>query len=322
MKEYTSQQALEIVQHYAPEMHDNTRIEPLEHEFPKYPYADGVLLMHAEDNKVGAFKGRGALVGAKALQESGARRLIVPSAGNHARGAVVAGKLLQDLTIEVVVPTTAPPQKRQQLRNLWNSDDLIIHERGDTFDESLAWTLEQVSTDRRLLHPYDDPNVTKGQGTLVDDLLDMQPNVKNLVLPVGGGGLLTGTLDRLREHGREDVNVFAVEAVGSNSLSRSVRSGEVTNASEPNPRYGGSAVKRVGERALRAVQAYENIHVLSVSDKDVAELTESYRDNHESSHTYYEPTSLVAIAALKQLVHLQGETVVYGTGRNQDPFVA
>lgn len=311
--------ALQLVDSYKAAVNEQVRVEELRHEFPYYAQAigaEGVWLAHFEDNDTGAFKWRGALVGASTLARQGAQHLIVPSAGNHARGAVWAARQL-DMAVTAVVPASAPPKKQQMLRELWDSPKLQVEVVGQTFDESLAYA--KARQDGVLLHPYGE-EVTPGQGTIVDDVLRQVPDVKTLVVPLGGGGLVAGILQRLDEHMRSDVLVVAAQAEGSDSMSNSLESGYLADATNPNKRFGGSAVQRVGEAAFEYCRYSPNLVVTTVPNADVDELVYWYASGrHEFMRTEMpnlEPTSLVAVAALRQNVH-RGKTVVIGTGQNE-----
>jgi threonine dehydratase len=316
-------EALAIIDAYRRIVEDNTRVETLDAEFPYYVHdlgLSGVKLADLGDNTSGAFKWRGAFLGASRLKEQGADQLIAPSAGNHARGAVLAAKAL-DMYVTVAVPSSAPPAKRERIRDLWDSHKLRVVTAGATFDESLAWALEQPGA---LLHPYDNADVIAGQGTVVDDILNQAPDAKHFVVPVGGGGLAAGVLGRLDELGRNDITVHIAEAAGSNSLSKSLRNYEVTAADAPNKRYGGSAVQKIGALGFDAFIRYANVSVISVPEHDVNELSELYIDGRREllreTTPNFEPTSLVAVAAVKQLGHLNQEVVVLGTGHNDHIF--
>jgi threonine dehydratase len=160
----------------------------------------------------------------------------------------------------------------------------------------------------------------KGQGTIVDDLLRLKNNVDHIVLPVGGGGLLAGVLDRLRELGREDVHVTAVEASGSNSLSRSFAAKKVAMAKAPNQAYGGSAVKFIGHRPLRSAMSYPNLRVVTANEADITHAIATYqkaRNDFMRTDAAFEPTSIVAVAGLYQInLGKYSNTVVIGTGHN------
>ncbi len=310
--------ALAIVDAYRDQIHDLPAVEELDREFPYYTAElglTGTWLAHMEDNDAGTFKWRGALVGAVQLVREGATRLIAPSAGNHARGAVWAAKQL-GIPITSVVPNSAPDKKRGKIRELWDSQLLNVKTVGANFDESLLWAQDDPSG--IVLHPYG-REVIPGQGTVVDDILRYKPDTRTIVLPVGGGGLAAGVLRRLWELGRQDIIVIGAEAEGSNSMSRSLTANEVVAANSPNQRYGGSAVRKISQAALDICMASPNLRLTTVPDADVDELIDWYESGRQElirhMTPHLEPTSLVAVAALKQRLH-DGDTVVVGTGQN------
>lgn len=317
-------EALEIIDAHRKAVDEHFSVEQPEREFPTLSRqlgGSGVYVARAEDNLVGAFKWRGAFAGAYKLAEEGYETLVVPSAGNHARGAIVAARTL-GLSVHVVVPTSAPPVKKELLGELWKGGKLSIHTVGQTFDESLEWAKAHPD-DGVLLHPYDDPNVARGQGTIVDDILTHRPDTQHIVVPVGGGGLLAGTLHRLTEQNRTDIHVHAVEALGSNSLSRSLRLEKNTQADTPNPRFGGSAVRYTGQEAYYEASLYSRLHLLSVDNATVDDLINDYQQDRvellRQATPNLEPTSLVAVAGLSQIIKAYPNEVitVVGTGKNE-----
>lgn len=316
-------EALAIINRYRRTVDDHFYIEPLECELPSFSYYIGgaaVHLAHTEDNLAGSFKWRGAFVGAHQLAREGHEALMVPSAGNHARGAILAAKAL-GLSVHTAVPRTAPVAKREQLASLWPSPQLTVHVEGETFDDSLAWSLNHPELGT-LLHPYNDPYVTRGQGTLVDDVLKARPDTQHIVLPVGGGGLMAGVLRRLLEKDRADIVVHAVEAPGSNSLSRSLEQNQLAAAEHPNAAYGGSAVTYTGEEAMLAAAAYPNLQLHTADEDTIHDVIDLYEVDRQNMLRHnvpnLEPTSLVAIAGLKAVVRQHtGEAIVaVATGQN------
>ncbi|HEX6416817.1 MAG TPA: pyridoxal-phosphate dependent enzyme [Candidatus Saccharimonadales bacterium] len=317
--------ARDIITAYRGEVQDYSRVEELEREFPTYARllgSDAIFLMNAADNLAGAFKWRGAFVGAHALKEAGATGLITPSAGNALRGGALAAKAA-GLEYHGVVPITAPLQKREGARALYDDPRFQLHVVGSSFDEALEWALEHPELGK-LLHPFNDPNVIAGQGTVADDILEsaLGRDIRHIVAPTGGSGLVAGVLQRLAELSRTDITVHAAEAAGSNSLSLSLRAGRVVDAEAPNARYGGSAVRRIGDYTLSVCRDADNLRTLTVSDDEVDMLTESYEQDRydlwRQDTPNFEPTTLVAVAALKQLVakHPGEPMVVIGTGYN------
>lgn len=323
-----SDEALMIIDATRQEVNEHFKVEPLEVEFPSFAEELGgnVMLARTGDNEAGTFKWRGAMYGAYKLQEAGHDKLLVPSAGNAARGAALAAKAL-GMMINVVVPETAPPQKKEGIYELYKSPSLGIVAHGKNFNESLQFSLDHPELGA-LLHPFDDENVIAGQGTLMDDLLRVSPDAKHIVQPVGGGGLLGGNLRRTEELGRLDITHWGVEAPGSNSASRSLNSGRLEAAGNPNQRFGGSAVAKVGIHALNIMMESHNLQLVSgTTEQDVDNLIASYKyDRHKNlleQVSPYEPTTLVAVAGLVKVVdRLRKEgrgdepIVVLGTGHN------
>ena len=323
--------ALETINAYRDEMGEQFEVRPLDTEFAFFMHrlgARGLYLADAASNEAGAFKWRGAINKMNALQQhSSEAGVIVPSAGNHLRGAVIAARAL-DMAIHGVVPTSAPPAKKEGARQLWDNAAMFqLHVEGETFDDSLAWAHDNEHLGH-LVHPYDDPLVSAGQGTIVDDTLEAfkqrGEHLDHLVVPIGGGGLFAGALKRAHELDPQ-LTVHGVEAQGSNSLSRSLEAGQPTAATQPNRKYGGSAVRQTGQHTLGTYQESSNARLWKVGDDDVRRLVDDYEEEiayrelgKYPSFTPFEPTTLVAIAALGRIARTYpGETIaVVGTGRN------
>lgn len=322
--------ALEIIDRYRSTVDDHTRLDPLETEFNTLAHylrsmgAGSLYLLHADDNRAGAFKWRGAFNKVAALQKRGVEEIVVPSAGNHARGAVLAAKQF-GLRANIVVPVSAPPAKKEGLRDLWpDNDKLRIIPEGDTFDQSLEYALDHPELGT-LVHPYDDPDVIAGQGTIADDLkrLAGEP-IDHIVLPVGGGGLLAGIVDRFHQLNNSHTHVHAVLPTGSDSLSRSFAAGEPIVAEAPNQRYGGSAVRKIGAETFRIIwENRDRITVHHVTDEMVDAIIASYqRDLLRLNTPSLEATTLVDIAGLKDIATAHpGESIAaIGTGHNAPLF--
>lgn len=321
--------AYQLIKTYRHAIGDHFRVESLEVEFP-YSYQElarkfgtrGLYLARADDNEAGTFKVRGALVGAKALQDSGTQEMRLASAGNHARGAVVAARELGFDRLHVGVPETAPFQKKEGLYNLWDRSHLQIYPVGTAYDETMQW-MAQHPEYGPLLHAYDDPHVIAGQGTIADDILAELPEVNVVVVPAGGNGLLAGVRKRLDELDRSDVMVYGAEAEGSNSGSLSQKAGQVVEATAPNHNYSGVQVQRIGQHAFKACQAATGIVSYITPAEDSVEETmalyqQSRVDMWRLGTPGYEPTSLLAIAALAEITKRHPEAVitVVGTGHN------
>jgi len=323
-------EAYGIIDKYREEMGEEFELRPLDTEFAFFMHrlgANGLYLADAANNHAGTFKWRGALNKMAALQNDGVESVVVPSAGNHLRGAVMAAKVL-GMNIHGVVPTSAPNAKKEGALELWGDEPgFRLHVVGDTFDDSLAYANENKHLGE-LVHPFDDPLVSEGQGTIVDDMIDaaiMQGvDVRHLVVAIGGGGLASGVAKRAEERGLP-ITVHAVEAEGSDSASQSVKAGRIIAATQPNLRYGGSAVKRTGRHTLQAYQTLPNMRLWRASDDEVRALADDYEDEirYRELHKYpsfvpLEPTTLVAIAGLGKIAKAYPDEAiaVVGTGRN------
>lgn len=334
----SGERALEVFDRYRGAVGERFYTSELATEFPTLARELGNLAVYiagCDTSKAGAFKVRGMLV---EMHESTdpSMSIVIPSAGNAARGAVVAAHHL-GRSLTTVVPVTAPPEKKEGLQvlksellsdgtsSLARSDNsLTVIAHGNTFDESLQFAGHiQRHTGAYLLHPYDSPGVIAGQGTIINDLNRHMPDFDTIVTPTGGGGLLAGLVSRLQEL-NQDARVYAVEADGNNSMSRSLRAGRVVEARQPNQRYGGSAVRKCGEVCLNLLldAKYRADNVINVDDAEVAQVAGDYlNDRSEKIVTTdgYEPTSLVALAGLRRLARdgrLGKKTIVLGTGHN------
>jgi threonine dehydratase len=323
-------EAYGLIDKYREEMGEEFELRPLDTEFAFYMHrlgVNGLYLADAANNHAGTFKWRGALNKMAALQNEGIESVVVPSAGNHLRGAVMAAKVL-GMQLHGVVPTSAPSTKKEGARELWGDEPgFRLHVVGDTFDDSLAHARENSHLGE-LVHPFDDELVSEGQGTIVDDIIDAAiaqgVAIKHIVVALGGGGLATGVAKRAEERGLS-LTVHAVEAEGSDSLSQSVKAGRIIAATKPNLRYGGSAVKHTGRRTLSAYRALPNMRLWQATDNEVRALVDDYEDEIHyreldkfPSFVPFEPTTLVAIAGLAQIAREYPEEgiAVVGTGRN------
>ncbi len=307
---------------------DHFRVEPLEVEFPYLATdlarefgARSLFLARAGDNEAGTSKARGAFVGASLLKAQGAEKIRLASAGNHARGSVIAARVL-GMGANVAVPASAPYEKSDGLYSLMDDSRLHVERVEGAFANANDWILAHPELGE-LLHPYDDPGVIAGQGTLADDIFRALPDTDRVVVALGGGGHAAGIRERADELGYERAIVHGIEAEGSDSLSVSLESGNIMPATNPNARYGGSAVRYVGERALKVLRdADKRFEVSSVSDDEVEKVMGLYqqlrRDLWRMDTPAYEPTTLVAVAGLAAIArdHPDETIVVVGTGHN------
>ena len=163
----------------------------------------------------GAFKIRGGLAAVDAARRddpSGA--VITSSAGNHGLGIAHASRLL-DVRATVVVPENASPAKVKKLRTY----DIELIQHGSSYDDAQDYAHElALSRGIRYISPFNDTNVIAGQATIFDEMLEQAPDLEHIVVPVGGGGLISGVLYSRANHGREDIAVTGVQPENSAAM--------------------------------------------------------------------------------------------------------
>ena len=168
----------------------------------------------------GSFKIRGIGLACEEYVRRGARRFISSSGGNAGIAVAYAGRHLS-VPVVVVVPETTSERAKALIRQ--EGAEVVVH--GSSWQEANALALSMVKESDAFLHPFDDPLLWQGHGTMIDEVVrsGVKPDV--VVLSVGGGGLLCGVVEGLRRHGWTDLPVIAVETEGAASFAESVRAG-------------------------------------------------------------------------------------------------
>ena len=202
-----------------------------------------VYLKPENMQRTGAYKLRGAYYKISTLtQEEREKGLITASAGNHAQGVAYAAKAFGAKAV-IVMPTTTPLIKVERTKSY--GAEVVLY--GDVYDEACAHAYELAEEHGyTFIHPFDDPAVATGQGTIAMEIIKELPLVDYILVPVGGGGLATGvsTLAKLLN---PNIKVIGVEPKGANCLQVSVDKGEVTTLPRVNTIADGTAVKTPGE---------------------------------------------------------------------------
>lgn len=173
----------------------------------------------------GSFKYRGALNKILHLtEEQKEKGIITASAGNHAQGLALTGKLL-GIKATVIMPEEAPIAKQEATRGY--GAEVIL--KGETFNDSRLY-MEQLAkeTGKTIVHPYDDNEVMAGQGTIGLEILDSIWNVNTVIVPVGGGGLISGVATALKSF-NPSIHVIGVQAENVHGMAESVKQGKITS---------------------------------------------------------------------------------------------
>ena len=258
----------------------------------------------------GAYKLRGAYYKISTLSdEERSKGLITASAGNHAQGVAYAAKCFGAKAV-IVMPTTTPLIKVNRTKSY--GAEVILH--GDVYDEACAHALELAEKNGyTLIHPFDDPVVATGQGTIAMEIVKELPLVDYILVPIGGGGLATG-VSVLAKLLNPKIKVIGVEPAGAACLKASLKKGEVVTLDGVNTIADGTAVKTPGKEIFPYLK--ENLDdVLTVEDED---LVVSFLDMVENHKMVVENSGLLTVAALKQLDCKDKKVVSILSGGNMD----
>lgn len=214
----------------------------------------------------GSFKARGASNKVGALSEEERRRgLITASGGNHGLGVAYAGHRA-GAPVRVYLPHSTPPAKAEALRR-WGAE--VIFE-GDVWDDANRAALDAARRDGlSYVHPFADPAVMAGQGTIGLEILRQSPELDTVVVAIGGGGLISGIATALKES-RPAVRVIGVEPVGAPTLKRSLEANRPIELERIETQANTLAPRRTEEGNLRIVRRYVDDIVL-VSDEEMRE---------------------------------------------------
>ena len=258
----------------------------------------------------GAYKIRGAYYKISTMSpEDREKGLITASAGNHAQGVAYAARQY-GCKATIVMPTTTPLIKVNRTRGY--GAEVIL--KGDVYDESCEVAMQLAKEHGyTFVHPFDDPTVATGQGTIMMEIFQDLPTVEYVLVPVGGGGLATGvsTLAKLLNPG---IKVIAVEPAGAACLSASLKEGKTVTIPSVSTIADGTAVKTPGEKIFPYLK--KNIDdVITVSDD---ELIVAFLDMVENHKMIVENSGLLTVAALKHLPCKDKRVVSVLSGGNMD----
>ncbi|OLF12411.1 threonine dehydratase [Actinophytocola xinjiangensis] len=267
-------------------------------------YGLDVWLKREDLNAVRSYKGRGAFNFVSALTaEQRARGVVCASAGNHGQGVAFACAAL-GVRARVYLPRTTPRQKRDRVAHLGGRHVEIVVE-GETYDDAAGAARDYAQVMGRTLIPaFDDPRTIAGQGTVAREILTQlgrPPEV--IVVPVGGGGLLAGTLAWL---GDSDIQVIGAEPLGATSMAAAVAAGGPVPLDHVDPFVDGAAVRTVGRHTHALVAEYRPRLVAVPEGRICVEMLDLY----QSDGIISEPAGALAPAALDGLDLPADSTVV------------
>ena len=239
---------------------------PLERSKTFSEMADADVYLKLENlQTTGSFKLRGAYNKIHRLSDEEKRRgVICASAGNHAQGVAHAATLLGIDSI-VYMPKYAPPTKIIATRS-YGAD---VKLEGETYDDAHEAAVEYAEREGlTFIPPFDDPDVVAGQGTIGIELHEALDDIDVVLVPVGGGGLISGVAVALK-HLQPSVTVVGVEAEGAQAMYRSLRRGELTPLTSMSTIADGIAVKHPAELTFELVKRYVD-DLVTVTDEEIA----------------------------------------------------
>jgi len=242
--------------------------------------------------RTGAFKERGALNKLLSLTpEERSKGVIAASAGNHAQGVAYHARRL-GVRATIVMPERTPLIKVSRTRDDYGARVVL---KGANFDEAYAEALRiQAAEGLVFVHPFNDPHVIAGQGTIALELLEQCPDLDVVLVPIGGGGLISGMACALKEL-KPGIQVVGVQTATIASMKASLEAGVLTELTATGSTIAdGIAVKRVGERTFEMVRKYVDA-VVSVDEEEIAAAILTLLEQEKS---VVEGAGAVGLAAL------------------------
>jgi threonine dehydratase len=262
-----------------------------------------ILLKREDQQSIFSFKLRGAynkMVGMdKAVR---ARGVIAASAGNHAQGLALAAQRLGGPAV-IVMPVTTPSVKIDAVRV--RGAEVVLF--GDSFSDAYAHALElQAARGLTFVHPFDDPDVIAGQGTVGMEILRQHPipefgPLHAIFVPIGGGGLIAGVAAYVKAV-QPGVKVIGVQTLESNAMAQSLAAGRRVVLTDVGLFSDGTAVRQVGEHTFALCQQFVD-EVICV---DTDALCAAIKDVYQDTRTLLEPAGALAIAGCKHYVEREG----------------
>jgi len=255
-----------------------------------------VLVKREDLQPVFSFKLRGAYNKIAGLdEETRSRGIVAASAGNHAQGVALAARRLS-CPATIVMPVTTPAIKVRAVRKL-GGRAVRIEQVGDSFDQSNSFAQELAEKDSlTYIHPYDDPEVIAGQGTIGMEILrQVSGRLDAVFVPVGGGGLIAGVGAYIK-YLRPDVKVIGVEADDSACLAAALDKGRRVVLEKTGIFADGVAVSQIGREPFRLAKRCVDEVITATSD----EICAAIKDLFDDTRSIAEPAGALALAGLKK----------------------
>ncbi|HEX5797915.1 MAG TPA: threonine ammonia-lyase, biosynthetic [Candidatus Saccharimonadales bacterium] len=249
---------------------------------------NNIYLKREDLQPVNSFKLRGAYNKIASLTaEEKKRGVIAVSAGNHAQGVALSAQKL-NLLATIVMPKTTPDIKVEAVKSF--GAEVILF--GDNYDEAYEHCRKLMDkTGRILVHPFNDPYVIAGQGTIGREIMEQLPDTDYIFVPVGGGGLIAGIAQYVKSL-NPDVQIIGVEPADCNAMQMSLRKGRIVELNEIGIFADGVAVKKVGDLTFDIVRNYVDDIITVTTDQICAAIKTVF----EETRSIVEPAGALSIA--------------------------
>ncbi|MBW4624191.1 MAG: threonine ammonia-lyase, biosynthetic [Brasilonema octagenarum HA4186-MV1] len=296
-----------LVQILTARVYDVAQETPLDYAPNLSARLNNKLLLKREDmQSVFSFKLRGAYNKMAQLPpDLLVQGVIAASAGNHAQGVALAARHIGTRAI-IVMPVTTPQVKIDAVRA--RGGEVVLH--GDTYDDAYALARQlEAEKGMTFIHPFDDPYVIAGQGTIGMEILrQYQQPIDAIFVAIGGGGLISGIAAYVKRL-RPEIKIIGVEPVDADAMHQSLKAGKRVRLPQVGLFADGVAVREVGEETFRLCQEYVDDIILVDTDHTCAAI----KDVFEDTRSILEPAGALAIAAAKAYVEreqIQGQTLI------------
>jgi threonine dehydratase len=254
-----------------------------------------VLLKREDTQPVFSFKLRGAYNKMAHLSPAQLKRgVICASAGNHAQGVALAARRMGCKAM-IVMPVTTPQLKVDAVRS--HGGEVVLF--GESYSDAYLHALElEKQHGLTFVHPFDDPDVIAGQGTIAMEILRQhQAPIDAIFVAIGGGGLISGVAAYIKSV-RPDIKVIGVQTNDSDAMLRSVKAGKRVQLHDVGLFADGTAVKLVGEETFRLARELVDEYIVVDTDAACAAI----KDVFEDTRSILEPSGALGVAAIKQYV--------------------
>lgn len=261
--------------------------------------------------KTGSYKIRGAYNKLRTLsQEEKEKGVLTASAGNHAQGLALAAKMT-GIKATVFMPKTAPLTKMEATKGY----EATVISTGNNFDETTKKALEyQKESGAMFISPFNDDYIIAGQGTIGLEIYNELPEVENIIVPIGGGGVIAGISLAVKKF-NPNIKIIGVQAAGSSAMYKSFHKGELVHLKTSDTIADGINIK---EPVMRTYSIIKN-YVDDVVTVDEEEITEAMLYLLERCKLVVEPSGAVGVAALiNNKIKYKGNTVILISGGNVD----